>query len=125
MLKPVKLKLHNFCQHISREVPFQQGMTALLGANFSGKSNIFRGFVYALTGWCDPSWGTQTDLQKDDELTPGYAELTFSCDNDIYRVKRYTVSGTKYPDVIMDAEGKELVLRRSKVDEWIAERVGV
>ena len=125
MLKPIKLKLHNFCQHSSREIPFQQGMTALLGANFSGKSNIFRGFVYALTGWCDPSWGTQTDLQKDDELTPGYAELTFSCDNDIYRVKRYTVSGTKYPDVIMDAEGKELVLRRSKVDEWIAERVGV
>lgn len=125
MLKPIKLKLHNFCQHTSREVPFQQGMTALLGANFSGKSNIFRGFVYALTGWCDPSWGTQTDLQKDDELTPGYAELTFSCDNETYRIKRFTVSGVKYPDVIMDTEGKELVQKRSKVDEWIAEHVGV
>lgn len=125
MLKPKKLILSNFCQHAHRVLDFQQGMTAIIGANFSGKSNLFRGFVYALTGWCDPAWGTQSALQKDDEQLPGYAELEFEADGELYRVKRYTLTGAKYKDSLSNGEGKELILQRQKVNQWLEDKVGV
>lgn len=125
MLKPKKLILSNFCQHAHRELDFQQGMTAIIGANFSGKSNLFRGFVYALTGWCDPAWGTQSSLQKDDEQLPGYAELEFEADGEIYRVKRYTLTGAKYKDSLSNGEGKDLILQRQKVNQWLEDKIGV
>lgn len=125
MLKPKKLILSNFCQHDHRVLDFQPGMTAIIGANFSGKSNLFRGFVYALTGWCDPTWGTQSALQKDDEQLPGYAELDFEVDGEIYSVKRYTLTGAKYKDSLSNGEGKELIVQRQKVNQWLEDKVGV
>lgn len=125
MLKPKKLILSNFCQHAHRVLDFQQGMTAIIGPNFSGKSNLFRGFVYALTGWCDPAWGTQSSLQKDDEQIPGYAELEFETDGESYRVKRYTLTGAKYKDSLSNGEGKDLILQRQKINQWLEDKVGV
>lgn len=45
-----KVKLRNFCQHISRTVEFQKGLNVIVGPNGSGKSNILNAVYGALTG---------------------------------------------------------------------------
>lgn len=49
-MKLVKLELHNFCQHESREVDFSLGLSGILGHNGAGKSNLIQGLIYAITG---------------------------------------------------------------------------
>ena len=49
-MKLIKLELHNFCQHESREVDFSLGLSGILGHNGAGKSNLIQGLIYAITG---------------------------------------------------------------------------
>lgn len=42
--------LRNWCQHEARYIAFSPGLTGLLGANGSGKSNTVKALVFALTG---------------------------------------------------------------------------
>jgi DNA repair exonuclease SbcCD ATPase subunit len=44
------IELVNFCNHHHRVENFQRGLTAVLGANGSGKSNFFNGIRWLLTG---------------------------------------------------------------------------
>lgn len=64
-------------------------------------------------------------MQKDDEQIPGYAELEFDVDGELYWVKRFTVTGAKYKDSLSNGEGKELILQRQKVNQWLEDKVGV
>lgn len=73
-MKITKVKLFNFCQFSSLEFEPMSGTTRIYAPNGSGKTNFLRGLVYGLTGWFDPSWGNQSDLQKDGTSNPGYAE---------------------------------------------------
>lgn len=123
-LKLLKLNLFNFCQFSSLSYTLEDGMTRLVAENGRGKTNACRGLIYAFTSWFDPSWGDQSDLQKDDESIPGYAEVEFSLEGQEYRLRRYTMSGTKTPDVLYN-EDTELVVKRQRVNSWLEERLPV
>lgn len=122
-MKLNKLTLVNFCQYASYTLDIDPGLIKVSGPNGSGKSNILRGLIYSFTGWCDPSWGTQTDLQKDDEVIPGYAELELSIEDEAYTLRRYTCSGAKFVDVLY--KGKELYLKnRQRINAFLETYMG-
>ena len=75
MIQIKSVTLYNICQFSSFSASFKTGMTRVYGPNGCGKSNLFRAIVYGLTGSTGSAWGTQSDLQKDDEVMPGYVEL--------------------------------------------------
>ena len=49
-MKILHAMLENFCQHRSRELTFQDGVTFITGSNGAGKSNLFRAIRGTLTG---------------------------------------------------------------------------
>jgi exonuclease SbcC len=49
-VKLVQLKLRNFRQHENSDIPFESGMTAIVGANGTGKSTILEAISFALYG---------------------------------------------------------------------------
>lgn len=49
-MKLIRLKLENFRQHRDSEIEFRDGMTAIVGANGTGKSTILESITFALYG---------------------------------------------------------------------------
>src|SRR5579871_6091018 len=49
-MKLIRLKLENFRQHRSSDIAFSDGMTAIVGANGSGKTTILEAITFALYG---------------------------------------------------------------------------
>lgn len=83
----IRLKLENFRQHQDTLIEFEEGMTAIVGANGTGKSTVLEGITYAL-------YGAQRDTRETIRFYWGerkkfVAELTFLLDG-----KRYTVERT-------------------------------
>lgn len=87
--------------------------------NGAGKTNFFRGIVYALTGWCDPSWGTQSDLQKDDASAPGYAQVMINIDGHLHTLKRYVITSPKAGDSIDCPDLKLHIEKRQRVNQYL------
>lgn len=131
MLRLTKLCLSNFCQYSSLELDIDTGLMAVCGKNGSGKTTLLRAIVYAMTGVVDGSWGTQQDLQKDGEITPGYASVTLVNKSAGYslEVTRYTTSNVKYPDRVLkistDGGTEEVALRRKDVDAYLSAAYGI
>lgn len=124
MITVKEVRLRRFCQYDSFTAQLSSGLTRVSGPNGSGKSNFFRGIIYALTGWCDPSWGSQTELQKEGEAVPGYAELDFELDGELYTVRRYTTTSAKSVDSLM--QGSTLVTeKRQRVNQWLEDKLSV
>jgi len=74
-----QLRLKNYCNHRSLEVDFKNGLTAILGRNGSGKSNILDAVRLALTG-TSKNFGSKADnihclAEKKDKAS---VELEFS-----------------------------------------------
>ena len=121
-----KLRLSNICQHEDLCVDISTGLTAVTGPNGSGKTSLFRGLVYALTGLVDGSWGTQQSLQKDGTAVPGFAEVTIGGSSGSYTIRRYSVAASnKFPDTIIRDDGVEVARRRSAVDAFVEELIGI
>lgn len=53
-----RLEVFNFCQHRNRDITFGDGLTAFIGQNGSGKSNLLGAIRFALTG-DNPNAGTK------------------------------------------------------------------
>lgn len=119
------IKLFNFCQFSKLELDMEPGTTRVYAPNGAGKTNFLRGIVYALTGWFDPSWGNQSDLQKDGTANPGFAEVTFEHDQSVYKIRRYALAGTKTPDQLSDTSGKVILEKRQRINAWLEERLPV
>lgn len=124
MIQIQKLTLFNFCQFHTFTLSMTTGLTKISGPNGSGKTTVFRALVYGLTGWCDPSWGTQTDLQKDDEPIPGFVSLDLLVDGEVYTLKRFTGSGTKLNDTLCK-DDKIIVKNRKAVNSWLEDRLSL
>ena len=125
-----KLTLFNICQYDTVTVPLEQGLIAVCGKNGSGKTTLLRALMYGLTGLVDGSWGTQQALQKDGATVPGFVEVSFvdTTSDSNYMVRRYSVSGPKFPDVVYDMSGsgfKEVAVRRKTVDAFLTDCFGI
>ena len=130
MLTVTRLKLHNICQYEEIDIPITTGLMAVCGRNGSGKSTLLRGLMYGLTGLVDGSWGTQANLQRDGCAVPGYVVVSLKDDmtNSELTIKRYSVSGTKFPDTVTEfrnGEYKEVATRRKTVDAYLSEMYGI
>ena len=130
MFTITKLTLFNICQYDTVTVPLEQGLIAVCGKNGSGKTTLLRALMYGLTGLVDGSWGTQQALQKDGASVPGFVEVSFedATADRHYMVRRYSVSGPKFPDVVYDMSGsgfKEVAVRRKTVDAYLTDCFGI
>ena len=124
MIRIKKVTLFHFCQFTCKEMYIDEGLTRIRAANGAGKTNFFRGIVYGLTSWCDPAVGTQTSLQKDDELVPGYSELLIEVDGTEYTLRRYTVTSAKQADILKC--GDEVIAeKRQRVNAWLESHLPV
>ncbi len=78
-MKLIRLEVKNFCQHRERVIEFHPRLTALLGQNGSGKSNLLTAALGALTNDFSRTHGNKAEnicqLAPDDE--PVYVQLTF------------------------------------------------
>lgn len=124
MIVLTKITLKNACQHENLVITPGSGLVAILGANGSGKSNVLRLVVYALTGTVDGTWGTQSDLQCDIATVPGFVELELADAQHTYCVRRYFLDAVKYPDELR-IDSTEVILRRAKVNAKLTELFGV
>ena len=129
MFRPTEVRLHNFCGYDDAVFSLAGGLTAVTGRNGSGKTTVLRGLMYALTGVVDGSWGTQSDLQKDGTIDPGYAEATLVGNNRELVIRRFYTSGVKFPDRITerqeDGTFKEVAIRRAQVDAYMQNIFGI
>lgn len=48
-MKPLRLILTDWCQHVSRDIVFSEGLNAIMGANGSGKTNILEALNLCLS----------------------------------------------------------------------------
>lgn len=117
--------LFNFCQFEKLHYDLTEGITRVYAPNGAGKTNFLRGITYALTGWCDPSWGTQSDLQKDDTSSPGYAQVTLDIDGTDYILRRYVTAGSKTADSLSCEDPKLYIEKRQRVNAFLEERLPV
>lgn len=114
-----KLTLHNVCQYDNFSITVEPGLTAVVGFNGVGKTNLLRGLVYGLTGLVDGLWGSQQDLQKDGTADPGSVTVSFLHGGSAYRVRRFTVAGNRFPDMVIGQDGKPVVTNRKAVDTFM------
>lgn len=124
-MKLLKVKLFNFCQFDSLEFDFTEGLTRIYAPNGRGKTNFLRGLVYGLTGWCDPAWGTQSDLQKDDAASPGYVQITLELEGSTYKLQRYVMVTAKTADSISCDAPKLYIEKRQRVNAFLESKLPV
>ena len=117
--------MHNVCQYDDISVTVEPGMTAVVGYNGVGKTNLLRGLVYGLTGLVDGLWGSQQDLQKDGTAEPGSVTVSFMHEGSAYRIRRFTVSGNKFADMVIGQDGKPVVVNRKAVDAFMEDVFGM
>lgn len=128
MLKLTRVVLHNICQHTAADIRIAAGLNAVTGRNAGGKTNLLRAIAYGLTGKVDGTWGAQQKLQTDGTFDPGFVEVYFEDDGKVYRVRRFSTSGVKFPDELAEIVGDKytvIATRRSSVDAKMTELLGV
>lgn len=124
-MKLIKLELHNFCQHESREVDFSLGLSGILGHNGAGKSNLIQGLIYAITGTTTNNLESYIRRGSDGD---SWVRLTFRSDltDMTYVLKRgikprkAELSCVKVGDHAVEYQGK--TIRKSKeIDAYLTD----
>lgn len=124
MFKLSKITLSNACQYTDLTLTLESGISAIVGPNGTGKSNFLRLIMYGLTGLVDGSWGTQSDLQKDGALIPGYVDIRIADSDQSYNIRRYFIDAVKFPDTVTSETGTIIASRRVKVNAWLEDALG-
>ena len=128
MYRVTHVTLHNICQYSDTSFNLDVGLTAVCGRNGNGKTNLLRALVYGLTGLVDGGWGSQQTLQKDGTADPGYVSVTLSGSDEKLVIRRFSVSGPKFPDTIVHVRGDEqatVAQRRKEVDAYLESVFGI
>lgn len=141
-MRPIKLTMSAFGPYAGETtIPFDElgthGLYLITGDTGAGKTTIFDAIVYALYD------NTSSDERKPnmlrskyaDDSTPTFVELTFSCGDKIFRVKRNPEylrpkkSGTGFTKAAAECElelpDKSVIVKRSEVDEKIRAIIGL
>ena len=128
MYRVTHVTLHNICQYADADFDVDVGLTAVCGRNGNGKTNLLRALVYGLTGLVDGGWGSQQTLQKDGTVDPGYVSVTITGESTDLIIRRFSMSGPKFPDIITQTvDGKQVTVasRRKEVDTYLEGVFGI
>ena len=101
----IRLKLDNFRQHQNTQIDFLPGMTAIVGANGTGKSTILEGITYALYGEQRDTRETVRFFWSEPGKKKFSAELTFRLDG-----KQYVVSRSNSDASLIEGEGTAAIV---------------
>lgn len=124
-MKILSVTLFNFCQFDKISYDLTEGITRIYAPNGAGKTNFLRGLVYGLTGWVDPSWGTQSDLQKDDAASPGWAQVKLEIEGSEYTLRRYIIVTPKNGDTLDCDDPKVHIEKRQRVNAFLESKLPV
>ena len=124
-MKCTKLTVVNFCQHRHRVVEFSDGLTAVIGTNGSGKSNLLGAIRLAMTGE-NPNVGVKAanicDLAPKSENS--YVELDFEHGSTRATVRRNLRPLSPTAKLTIHTTGEE-VIGDTKVTARIEEILGI
>jgi exonuclease SbcC len=108
----IRLKLENFRQHQQTQIDFLPGMTAIVGANGTGKSTILEGITFALYGEQRETRDTIRFYWSDPSKKKFSSELTFQLDD-----KRYVITRSNADASLMDTtKGQSVILASGLTD---------
>ena len=122
-MKILSVTLFNFCQFDKISYALTEGITRIYAPNGAGKTNFLRGLVYGLTGWVDPSWGTQSDLQKDGAASPGWAQVKLEIEGSEYTLRRYIIVTPKNGDTLDCDDPKMHIEKRQRVNAFLESKL--
>lgn len=97
-MRLIRLEVKNFCQHRELTVEFHPRLTAILGQNGSGKSNLLAAALGALTNDFSRTNGTKAEniCQSAPEGERSYVTLTFEHNGTEVEVRRGIYKSTSY-----------------------------
>ncbi len=102
-MRLISLKLKNFRQHADSEIFFQNGVTAVVGDNGTGKSTLLEAISWAIYGTDAVRntkdtiiWNKAAKYANSGEKAKVRVELVFSLENETYKVVRELVKAELY-----------------------------
>lgn len=121
-MRLLRVELRNWCQFEHFAQDFSPGMTAIIGQNGSGKSNILGGISWLLTGE-NPNDGVKVDniRQGAAETEASYGILTFDHFGQTFRVHRHLRPARTKATLHID--GQQVALGDDSVTAMLAERL--
>lgn len=121
-MRLISLELENFRQHSSTRIDFYDGITAIIGANGSGKSTVLEAITWAIYG-TEAARGTKDSIKwnKVTGRSKVRAELVFSIDNETFRVKRELNKA----EVYLEPNQTSLAVTQDEVTKYLTEKLGM
>lgn len=119
MIKAVHLR--NFCQHDDLSIEFHPRMTAIVGANGSGKSNIFAAIIGSLTNeWVNA--GKKEANVTYDSSGPSFVGVDISHNGQEARVRRGLRGGPSYLEFADEDQG---ITGEDQITQAILDMLGI
>ncbi|MCW5935369.1 MAG: SMC family ATPase [Fimbriimonadia bacterium] len=87
-MRLIELELENFRQFSRAVIPFQSGVTAIIGSNGAGKTTLFEGVIWAIYGSEAKRGDNQTLRNLWSDSNRVSARLEFELGGERYQVKR-------------------------------------
>jgi DNA repair exonuclease SbcCD ATPase subunit len=114
------LKLVNFRKHAELSVDFTSGLNGIFGPNYTGKTTILYGILFALGGISSVPCKSVYKSNTSTFLT----EMTFSIGTKKYKVSR-TKSSAKLSEILPDGNEEALANSTSVVNKHIEKLLGM
>ena len=121
-MRLISLELENFRQHASTRIDFSDGITAVVGANGSGKSTILEAISWAIYG-TEAARGNKDTIKwnKAPARSKVRVELVFTLDNETYRVNREFAKA----EVYLEPNPAPLAITQDEVTKYLIEKLGM
>lgn len=126
-MRLISAKLTNYCQYRELSVNFSAGLTAILGRNGSGKSNLVNAIYACITGDFGRNSGVKTDniCQTAPSNAPSKIEVVLEHAGNIIQITR-GLRPVAARLVITPADGEVITLTKvSEIDAMLSNILGV